>query len=134
MEDAQLPDLLIELLETGLWQTPGSDVDPRVDAEIARAWDPGSSGIHLHEPVAFSLDVDASGFYKELGVLDGVDSEMLIVIADFGLGADNPIVLDTFLSPAPVRTLEFRDEGARWKTIAPDFNAFASMIGLVADD
>lgn len=125
--DPRLPPLLVDLIESGVWYTPGSDVDPRIPVQVVREWDRFAKGIHLiNVPPTVQQDAEASPeFYKEFGALSEIDPAACIVIADFGIGSDSPIVLDLSKTPPPVLRLRFpdRDESERtttWETIAPD--------------
>ena len=129
-----LPPLLQQLLAAGVWSTPGADCDSRVPVDVARRWDPVSGGIHLIDrPHPLSLDVAAVPLLDELWNLVDVDPAQLLVIADFGLGSDNPIVLDLSISPAVGLTQQWTDPPpARpsWVTIAETFDDFAAALGL----
>jgi len=60
--------------------------------------------------------------------------EAAIAIADFGIGADSPILLDFRRGPnnPSVIYLKWPDQGIAnfWEELAPDFKTFAEMLGL----
>ena len=137
MSDPRLPRLLVELIESGVWSTPGSDVDPRIPSHVVRVWDRFAKGIHLMDvPLTVQRDATASpAFYEEFGALSEIDPEACVVIADFGMGSDSPIVLDLSKTPPPVLRLRYPDASdpeatTTWETIAPDFESFAARIGI----
>lgn len=75
----------------------------------------------------------AGDFWEEFGALDQIDPELALVIGDFGLGSDSPIILDFRQAQnPPVLRLQWgpRGQGNRWVQGAPDFDEFASMLGL----
>lgn len=128
------PERLQQLLADGVWATAGADVDQRIPADLARQWAPDSPGIHLAAvPSLLADDIVAVPELEELWNLTDVDPNKCVVIADFGLGSDNPIILDFDSKPAAVRTQQWQDGDATrptWVTIAPTFDAFADMLGL----
>jgi hypothetical protein len=128
-----LPALLSSMIADGRWATVG-DCDERISLQVARRWDPHASGIHLHaEPCSLASDLQQGRDLFDLWNTVDVDAERCLVIADFGLGSDNPIVLDFTQDPAPVRTQRWpEDETSRptWITIASTFEDFAIELGL----
>ncbi len=73
-------------------------------------------------------------FYAEFAALHELVPEAAIPIADFGLGADAPILLDYRAGPVDpaVITLEWPGDGETnyWAVMAPDFASFVDMLGL----
>jgi hypothetical protein len=63
-----------------------------------------------------------------------MDPELAVIIGDFGLGSDSPIILDYAQNPSnsPVRRLRRRSRGHgnEWVTCAFDFDEFAKILGL----
>lgn len=63
----------------------------------------------------------------------GIDVDQTIVLGDFGLGSDAPIVLDYRLDTANLCVLRLRwSIGAAncWVVMAPDFVTFVAALGL----
>jgi hypothetical protein len=125
------------MLADGRWGTVGEGEDDRISAETARRWDPHARGVHLlATPVALADDLAGSPRLAELWNTTGVDPRRCVVIGDFGVGSDNPIVLGFAVDPPAVRTLSWSDQpGGRpvWITIAPTFKDFVTELGLVDD-
>jgi hypothetical protein len=73
-------------------------------------------------------------FWSEFGALDEISPEESLVIADFGMGSDSPILLDYRFNSASPRVLRLRwsDQGRNnhWVLCASDFDTFADMLGL----
>jgi hypothetical protein len=63
-----------------------------------------------------------------------IDPRRMVIIADLGIGYDQPIALDYRLSLESPRVLTLqwsaRGHENRWIEIAPDFETFARLIGL----
>jgi hypothetical protein len=72
----------------------------------------------------------------QFGALDQIEPERALIIGDFGMGSDAPIILDyrNADSDPPVLRLrwsEGRDNNA-WVRCAASFDEFADMLGLSA--
>ena len=76
----------------------------------------------------------AGDFWDRFGALDQIDPERALIIGDFGLGSDSPIVLDYARNSSnpPVLRLRWgpRGEGNEWVEGARSFDEFAEMLGL----
>jgi hypothetical protein len=133
--EVELPALLQVMIDDGRWSTPEGANDERISVVTARQWDPSAPGIHLlAEPVTLSSDLAAAPTLGDLWNTADVDPERCLVIADFGLGSDNPIVLDFADQPPSVRTLRWpvdRTGRSTWVTIAATFDEFVSELGLL---
>ena len=77
----------------------------------------------------------AGDFWERFGALDQIDPERAVIIGDFGLGSDSPIVLDYARNPSnpPVLRLRWGSQGKgnEWVVGASDFDEFAKMLGLI---
>jgi hypothetical protein len=76
----------------------------------------------------------AGDFWERFGALDQIVPERVLIIGDFGIGSDSPIVLDFArdASNPPVLRLKWapRGQGNQWVQGARDFDEFAEMLGL----
>jgi hypothetical protein len=76
----------------------------------------------------------AGNFWERFGALDQIDPERALLVGDFGLGSDSPIILDYArnASNPPVLRLRWgpRGQGNEWVQGACDFAEFAQMLGL----
>jgi hypothetical protein len=66
-----------------------------------------------------------------------IDAELALIIADFGLGADSPIILDyarNQLNP-PVFRLQWLGKDGNvhneWTQLASDIDEFVDLLGLI---
>ncbi|MBL8793259.1 MAG: hypothetical protein JNM56_05090 [Planctomycetia bacterium] len=77
---------------------------------------------------------DGREFYSRFGALQELLPEAALEIADFGLGADAPILLDYRSGPSDPRVihLEWADRGEsnHWVVMAENFAGFVDMLGL----
>jgi hypothetical protein len=67
------------------------------------------------------------------GALDEIAPEKALIIADFGLGSDAPIVLNysVYSNNPPVFRLRWGPDGlTTWVQAADGFGEFAEMLGL----
>ena len=76
----------------------------------------------------------AGDFWERFGALDQIDPQRALIIGDFGLGSDSPIVLDYARNPSnpPVLRLRWGSQGKgnEWVQGARDFHAFAEVLGI----
>lgn len=76
----------------------------------------------------------AGEFWDRFGALSQIDPERAVIIGDFGLGSDLPIILDYASNPSnsPVLRLHWGPRGDRneWVQGACNFDDFAEMLGL----
>lgn len=76
----------------------------------------------------------AGDFWERFGALDQIDPERALIIGDFGLGSDSPIVLDYARNPSNPPVLRLRwglqGKGDQWVQGARDFDELAEMLGL----
>ena len=107
--------------------------------EQVQRFAPGESIICL-EPPPFRTIADhvsqggAGDFWERLGALDQIKPKQALVIGDFGMGSDSPIILHFAASSSnpPVLRLRFAPYNKRtdWVQGARDFNEFADILGL----
>lgn len=76
----------------------------------------------------------AGDFWERFGALDQIDPELAVIIGDFGLGSDSPIILDYAQHPSnpPVLRLRWGQQcrSTEWVQGACDFDEFAKILGL----
>lgn len=131
-----IPELLLTLLAESRWPRDADEALGRTfvsEDRIRRLRE-----ICLYPPpfrtLAQGLADGGDRFYAAFGALHELVPEAAIPIADFGLGADAPILLDYRAGPADpaVITLEWPGDGEPnyWAVMAPDFASFVDMLGL----
>lgn len=115
---------------------------PLVAPERVQLFAEEESLICLEQPpfrtVADEMRGAMSGdFWDKYAAIDQIAPEQALIIGDFGMGSDSPIVLD-FRKHAvdpPVLRLRWSRYGERneWVQGAANFESFARLLGLVAD-
>lgn len=141
----ELPPALLRLIASGVWPSAAGpsmnaqEDEPTIPAERVRRFAGEESLIRLSPPpfhtVAEWRDAGGSGnFWQRYGALDQIVPDKALIIGDFGLGSDAPIVLDFARDAAnpPLLRLRWgpRGPGNEWVQGARDFDEFAAMLGL----
>ena len=157
MNEVILPDGLNRLLASGVW--PSADGPPMtqrghpvIPADRVRRFAPDESEICLHRPPFHTIAEERAGggagdFWKRFGGLHQIDPEQALILGDFGLGSDSPIILDYSRDPLRPPVLRLRwvirskppilglrwgrtSKTTEWVQGARDFDGFAQMLGL----
>jgi hypothetical protein len=144
--DLPLPKLLSDLIATGVWPGEGNAVwaqyqRPLASVERVRKFAAEEKEIHLFSPpfhtiadeVASASVVVVNGFWKRYGALDEIIAEKALILGDFGLGSDSPIILNyavDALDPPLFRLRWVPNQPNRWVQGARNFSEFASLLGL----
>lgn len=141
----KLPALLKALLAAGHWprtreEANRQNLQPLIPAERVRLFAAEENEIHLSAPPFHTVaDEDNGGskrFWQEYGALEQIAPERSLIIGDFGLGSDSPIILDYREGSNPpvlrLRWLELEPGQVRtdWVKGAMSFDEFAEMLGL----
>lgn len=147
------PPLLERLVASGRW--PGSpategrqNAEAVVPVERIAALAPGEESLTLYWPpfetVASNITTfEENGwppFWDDHGAVDELDPDRALIVGDFGLGSDSPILLDYRAEPEP-RVIKLQwgpAEGdgppyrssTTWVTIADSFAEFVERLGL----
>lgn len=136
-----LPPLLNELIAAGRWpRTPAEalrqNLAPLVSVARIQELAPEESDLYLKAPPFMTVRAvlaDGSFWNDRTADLGHIDVDRTILIGDFGLGSDAPIVLDYRLDVVSPRVLRLRrpswDQG-HWVIMAPDFATFVAALGL----
>lgn len=119
MVELPLPIGLTRLIEAGVW--PSSDgpsitvqeFNPLVPADRVRRFAEEESLICLQPPpfttIAQHQAGDGAGdFWERFGAVDQIVPEKALIIGDFGLGSDSPIILDFARNPSNPPVLRLR--------------------------
>lgn len=139
-----LPELLARLIDSGVWpsnQGPtmtAQHLNPRFSSEQVRRFAEDETLICLQPPPFPTVAMEraaggAADFWERFGALDQITPEKALIIGDFGLGSDSPIILDYSRNPIAPPVLRLRwGEGSvtRWVEGAESFDVFARMLGL----
>jgi hypothetical protein len=141
-----LPTRLNDLLASGIW--PGNEsiataqnIRSLIPPDRVRQFAPEEDRIYLQAPpfrtiadeVANSTEAVKSKYWNTFGALDQIDLDRALILGDFGLGSDAPIILNYALNPKnpPVFRLRFLpDRTTQWAQIAHNFDEFVKLLGL----
>jgi len=140
----QVPALLEELMAAGRWPRTAEEqlaqnVGPLISPDRVRRLAPDESRIYLCVPpfAPIGRRKDPKDFFNwPSSDPSGIDYDRAIMIGDFGIGADSPIVLDYRDNPANPRVLRLRygfdapTLVGKWTVLAPNFASFAEALGL----
>jgi len=144
-----LPVGLTRLIDAGVWPgTSGPSMNqqhlkPIVSEDRVRLFAPDESLICLQPPpfhtIADEVNNGGAGdFWSRFGSLKQIVPGDALVIGDFGLGSDSPVVLDFSRDKVnpPVLRLRWESDGPNTRTMwvqgARNFDEFAQMLGLKA--
>jgi hypothetical protein len=141
-----LPKRLLNLIETGRWprtrqEALKQNVKSLVPKERIQLFAPAESTIFLCAPPFYTVAADIAArekrghhnLWSAYAAVDSISPELSIVIGDFGLGSDAPILLDYRQggSNTPVIRLQWRKpEPNIWVLCSSSFDGFADMLGL----
>ena len=138
-----IPDELLDLLAGGHWPCNGHQaqrqfLNSMVPAEVVRRIAEDETQLYLLSPPFRTVKARYEGgehFWKwEMAVPDGIAFESSVVIADFGIGSDAPILLDYRFGPAQPRVLRLKySRGGKsnaWILTAETFREFADKLEL----
>ena len=139
------PALLETLVLQGRW--PGTDEEVR--RQNLEGWVAGSrvtalaseeTRIYFCRPpfatVQEEVDAGDTFYVRKMAAPEGLDPRRALIVGDFGLGSDSPIVLDYRDGLPPPRVMRLRwPEGGRgenneWVQMAASFAEFVAKLGL----
>jgi hypothetical protein len=139
-----VPKRLVALIESGLWPRTSAEelqqnIKSLVPKERIQLFAPEERKIYLVKPpfhtVARLKTRGEEKFWSTFAAPEGISSEVSVVIGDFGLGSDSPILLDyrqDLASPAVIRLQLRKAHGDSnvWVRCANSFDEFTDMLGL----
>ena len=142
-----IPTLLSDLLATGKWPALESAARGQYQRSLAaadrvRKFAVEEDEIRLYAPpfrtiadeLAQASAVAVNGFWKRYGALNEIAPEHALILGDFGLGSDAPIILNyavDALDPPVFRLRWVPHQPNKWIKGARNFNEFAYLLGLV---
>ena len=134
-----IPDQLQAMLAEGRWprtadEAAQQNLHPRLPEDRNRTL----RRIRLHAPpfrtLAWTASGGGRGFYSAFGALHELVPEASVEIADFGHGADTPILLDYRAGTTEPRVIQLewpdRGEANYWVVMAENFAEFVDLLGL----
>jgi hypothetical protein len=139
--DLVIPELLFELIEGGVWTQentmPGNMVD--LGKDKAALINPEEDQLILLPPPFHTIENELENgnefWNKELTNVGEIDYSKAVIIADFGIGSDSPIVLYYESNNNPsIMYLKWECAGTycrhKWERTHDSFNRFAYDVGL----
>lgn len=142
MDNLRLPDNLTHLIATGVWptETPNmQELHPLLGKHAAQVLSPDDDRIVLMVPPFHTIAVEVKGgndfWTNDLTNVGEIDYEKALIIADFGLGSDSPIILYYRNTASPsVMYLRWSCDGENiqheWIETHSTFDDFAKAVGL----
>jgi hypothetical protein len=141
-----IPEALVALLDKGCWPSNAREAtlqNLRVSIPPAAVTNLAADerSIYLYPPpfgtVAGLWRTDPPGFWEEMGAVHQLDPDKAVVIADFGIGSDAPILLDYRDDPGEPRLVGLKwaepyPAGNHWVPIARNFAEFAEALDLAS--
>ena len=138
-----IPARLTSLLAAGLWPRNGQEAHPQnwqplVPTERIKRFAPEENTIYLEAPPFRTVAQEAEGrafrFWETCASLGQISPSLSLIIGDFGIGSDAPIILDYrdgYADP-PVLRLRWSEKVHEnsWVKCASNFDEFADLLGL----
>jgi hypothetical protein len=143
----ELPSLLRSLLASGQWPRTGREamsqnLHPIIAPDRVKLFAEDESTIYLNAPpfrtVADEATCGSQKFWEAYGALQQISADRALIIGDFGLGSDAPIILDYREGELilPVLRLRWSETApgkpqTKWVKGADSFEKFAQILGLI---
>lgn len=142
VNDLKLPASLCKLIESGVWpidSTNSQELEPLLGKEAAQKLSAQDDRIVLMAPPFHTIADEVQGgndfWTSGLTNADEIDYEKAVILADFGLGSDSPIIL-YYRTPSNPSVMYLRWIGNgenirhQWIETHASFNDFARDVGL----
>jgi len=145
----ELPPLLTSLIANGRWPQTSKEALSQnlrswIPAERVRNFAKEEDKLYLCAPPFRTIAGEIGSaskpvleFWSEFGALNDISPEEALIIADFGLGSDSPIILHYRDNPRLPCVLRLRwssdtpgKTSNKWVMGARSFDEFAEMLGL----
>lgn len=139
---AETPPEILRLVAGGRWPDDTAAMyrfAPVVPADVVRGLTAGEEDQLCPYPPPFSrlsdvVDLDSSTFWAEHGALGQIDASSVLVLGDFGIGADAVFVLEVGTGSGRVLRLRWGAHGVNeWIELAPSLSSLLESLGLTTD-
>jgi hypothetical protein len=141
----QLPAILVQLIETDRWPRKTLCFPAAITKQRVRAIFPEEDELYFFAPpfhtLAYRVRNGDEFWHSPFCAPTELALERSVLIGDFGLGSDAPVILDYQGSAEPrvryLRTGFDHQAGTHdnhWETAAGSFNEFAQALGLASTD
>ncbi len=135
-----LPSLLSAMIANGRWprtneEALSQNVRLLVGLDRVHRFAPEEDSLYLELPPFKTVreESHSNPFWSDMAAPDQIDFDRSLILGDFGLGSDAPILLDYRPSPEP-RVIRLRwgkpFPNNHWIEVAPNFETFIDMVGL----
>ena len=136
----KLPVELLALIDGDVWPNPNNELrqnlSPIVSVDTIRNFASDEENLYLHPPPFRTVadHAEQNGFWGEHAAPNDLDFANALVLGDFGIGSDAPIVLDYSdnRDNPSVKRLQWHPDGNRWVEIFDTFSKFANLLGLTS--
>lgn len=137
----EFPELLLQMIDAGRWPADEAaerrqNLKPAAQGDVVRALAPEEDQVYLLAPplrsVSYWIEPDGT-FWQDFGALLEIDPDRSLLIGDFGLGSDAPIILDLRERPENPQVLRLRwgpGKETHWVSMAASFEDFVRELGL----
>ena len=138
----EIPSLITQLIDSGRWPLTAQDavaqnLNSLASPERIATLAPEEDRLYLYPPPFATVRdaVKTNGYWNHRHLAPHeINFELSIVIGDFGLGSDAPILLDYRASPTDPRVirLKWSDDGESncWVGMAVDISRLVDVLGL----
>ena len=135
----KLPADLLVLIDAGVWPTPDNELKqhltPTAPTDAIKRFAADEDNLYLYPPSFRTVASHAklNGFWGDHAAPEQLDFNNALVLGDFGLGSDAPIVLDYSdnRDHPSVKRLQWHAEGNCWVKVCETFSEFANLLGLL---
>jgi len=137
-----LPDRLLYLIRSGFWPATAQaamrqNLQCLVSVELVRKFAPPEEKIVFNAPpfhtVSHRIRSGEEFWHEPVAVPDDLSFDHAVLIGDFGIGSDAPLLLDYSLDPedpAVLRLLWDCDKGNQWILAAASFDQMCELLQL----
>lgn len=139
-----IPPDLASLIDRGRWpqnekEETAQNLKPIIPAARIQEFETNSPGLHLYSPpfvpIRWRVESGEAFWLDPMAAPFEIDHNLAIIIADFGIGFDAPIILDykNHRTEPVVKYLKWSRVNKldnHWTTMFDSFSAFAAAIGL----
>lgn len=137
-----VPRLLDELVAAGRWPRDSQEAMAQnlkllAPPERIQVLAPEEQDLYLLPPPFRTVRQKSEGnpfWFSDMAAPHGIDFDLALVIGDFGLGSDAPILLDYRANVGNPLVIRLRWHGNgkvnEWVAMAPDFATFVAALGL----
>lgn len=144
VEGLPIPERLVALINSGFWprtheEELAQNLKSLVEEARIKIVAPEQNKMYFVRPPFYTVAGRCKGeekkFWSKFGALEDIEAKLSVIIGDFGIGSDAPILLDyrkNRLSPTVIR-LKWNhgvEQRTQWLLCANNFDEFADILCL----